>query len=161
MLRTSLFAATFAFLNAISPAMAQERVNPDDVYTNLLKLKPLKIKEDPKDDKIRRLQIQRHNTLIETMDRVYRRVIGGIWRGELGLLVFFEPHKKILETLEVLTEGEERLQALERSVAFAKHLENHLSKHAELDHPAMLPLVAAHRLDAEIRLERAKQAAKK
>lgn len=161
MLRTSLFATSFAFLSAALPASAQERENPDDVYKNLLKFMPEKIKEDPKDDKIRRLQIQRHNTLIEAMDRVYQRVLGSTWRGELGLLIFFEPHKKILETLEVLTEGEERLQALERSVAFAKHLEDHLNKHAELEDPAMLPLVTAHRLDIEIRLEKAKQAAKK
>jgi hypothetical protein len=168
MLKSSLLAAAIAFVGTAFPLPGsgqdreKEKAKAEEVYKRMVKLLPPKIKEDPKDDKIRSLQIQRHNKLVESLDLQVRRITTGIWRAESEMTTLFETHKAILDILEVLSDDRQpRILALEQSVTFSKSIEEQINQRADLDYVTLPAMMAVHRLDMEIRLEKAKQAAKK
>jgi hypothetical protein len=114
----------------------------------------------PKDDELRKLQIERYNQTLLEMPALVELVLGGKYGPER----LFEAQKRFAEAgLEVFDKPEDRIALLEDYVTMAKEAEKVFEVQLKTGVVAAADahLAKYHRIDAEIQLLKAKRAAEK
>jgi hypothetical protein len=114
----------------------------------------------PKDDELRKLQIERYNQTLLEMSVLVELALGGKKQPDN----LFDAQKRFVEAgLEVFDKSEDRIALLEDYVALAKEAENvfQTQQKAGTTSIADVHVATYHRIDAEIQLLKAKRAAEK
>jgi hypothetical protein len=122
------------------------------------KRKPLE--PGPKDDDLRKLQIEKYNQTLVEMPALVELVLGGKYAPER----LFEAQKRFTEAgLEVFDKPEDRIALLEDFVAARTEFEKVLKTQHQFGTVALADVHMAtyYRIDAEIQLLKAKRAAEK
>ncbi len=139
-------------------APAPEKEPPTEQKVGFANRKPLKA--GPKDDELRKLQIERYNEALEEA----RSLLELVLRGAKTPNVLSDAHKRIAQSgLEVYDKPEDRIALLTDYIASAKAMEQIFKAQFEAGRVAETDMHHAtyYRIDAEIQLLKAKRAAEK
>lgn len=143
-------------LAAEAPQARQAPVQPEVKVPTLLTAKP--VKEDPKDDDLRKLLKARYNEAVAEMEARYKEFLSGRERGTFDAMV--EVAQRLVQSgLELNDKPAERAALLAQYVELTKEVEKIAQARFDV---ARIPVDELHRaryqrLDAEIQLLRAKR----
>jgi hypothetical protein len=157
----SCFALALLLLTA-GRAVAQDKVPtpalPDEPKTGLLSYKPLK--PGPKDDELRQLQIARYNETIGEIKGLFELVLRGAKTPE----TLFDAGTRLCQCgLDVYEDPKDRIRLLADYLEFTKKVEKAFEAEHDMGRGfgSDWHMARYYRLDAEIRLLKAKRAVEK
>jgi hypothetical protein len=132
--------------------------DPPKPTKGILSYKPLKA--DPKDDELRKLQIERYNAALEELQALSQKVVNG----SKSPGSYFDAGKRVVESgLEIYDKPQDRITLLTDYVELAKDTEKVFKAQLEAGRMAadVYHQARYYRLDAEMQLLKAKRAAEK
>jgi exonuclease VII small subunit len=95
------------------------------------------------------------------MVKVIARIERDVFRGRNEIHSFVDTHSKLYDHLDLLPDHDARMKLLENGVELAKRYEAYLLTRHQVDNPTTALTAIVHRLEMEIRLEKAKKDARK